>query len=85
MTERTQPLHDLGTPSPGETGARVSLQIDGQNIEVVEGTSLLRAAALLGISVPKLCATDSLDAFGSCRMCLVEVEKAPKPLPALNI
>ena len=74
MTERNQPLYDLGTPSPGETGARVSLQIDGQNIEVAEGTSLLRAAALLGISVPKLCATDSLDAFGSCRMCLVEVE-----------
>jgi formate dehydrogenase major subunit len=74
MPELKQPLHDLGTPSPAGTSTQISVQIDGQPIEVAEGTSLLRAAALLGISVPKLCATDSLDAFGSCRMCLVEIE-----------
>ena len=46
-----------------------------------EGTSVMRAAALAGIDVPKLCATDSLKAFGSCRMCLVEVEGG-KGVPA---
>ncbi|WCM28489.1 formate dehydrogenase subunit alpha [Sphingomonas sp. QA11] len=65
---------DLGTkPAPG-AGPMVSLTIDGQAIEVPEGTSVMRAAALMGTSVPKLCATDNLDAFGSCRLCLVEVE-----------
>ena len=39
-----------------------------------EGTSIMRAAAELGIMVPKLCATDSLEPFGSCRLCLVEIE-----------
>jgi len=74
MTGRNQSLQDLGTPLPKGIGADVSLQIDGQPIQVTEGTSVLRAAAILGIHVPKLCATDSLDAFGSCRMCLVEIE-----------
>jgi formate dehydrogenase major subunit len=74
MTDRNQPLQDLGTPSAGGAGATISLRIDGQDIEVEQGTSLLRAAALLGINIPKLCATDSLEAFGSCRMCLVEIE-----------
>lgn len=68
------PLYDLGTPRPSNTTVKVSLEIDGQQIQVEEGTSVMRAAALLGIDVPKLCATDQLDAFGSCRMCLVEIE-----------
>ena len=74
MSELKQPLQDLGTPLPKNATTQVSLQIDGQRVQVAEGTSLLRAAAILGIHVPKLCATDSLDAFGSCRMCLVEIE-----------
>jgi formate dehydrogenase major subunit len=52
----------------------VTLEIDGQEITVPEGTSIMRAAADLGIMVPKLCATDNLDPFGSCRLCLVEIE-----------
>ncbi len=52
----------------------VTLEIDGQEVTVPEGTSIMRAAADLGIMVPKLCATDSLDPFGSCRLCLVEIE-----------
>ncbi len=52
----------------------VTLEIDGQEITVPEGTSIMRAAADLGIMVPKLCATDKLDPFGSCRLCLVEIE-----------
>lgn len=67
-----QPEPDLGTPPVSGPDARVT--IDGREIVVPAGTSVMRAAALAGIEIPKLCATDSLDAFGSCRMCLVEVE-----------
>ena len=64
---------DLGTPA--RAGApTVELEIDGLSVSVPEGTSVMRAAALAGVEVPKLCATDSLEAFGSCRLCLVEVE-----------
>jgi formate dehydrogenase major subunit len=68
--------HDLGTPpSPlGAAGRDVVLEIDGLAVTVPEGTSIMRAAALLGRSIPKLCATDTLKAFGSCRLCLVEIE-----------
>jgi formate dehydrogenase major subunit len=68
--------HDLGTPpSPsGAAGSDVALEIDGVAITVPEGTSIMRAAALVGRSIPKLCATDTLKAFGSCRLCLVEIE-----------
>ncbi|MEE8496440.1 MAG: molybdopterin-dependent oxidoreductase, partial [Xanthomonadales bacterium] len=52
----------------------VSLTVDGQEVTVAGGTSVMQAAAGAGIKVPKLCATDSLDAFGSCRVCLVEIE-----------
>ena len=52
----------------------VTLEIDGQTVTVPEGTSIMRAAMELGTKIPKLCATDSLDAFGSCRLCLVEIE-----------
>ncbi|MDE3117192.1 MAG: (2Fe-2S)-binding protein, partial [Pseudomonadota bacterium] len=64
---------DLGTPASG-ADRQVTLTIDGIAITVPEGISLMRAAALAGISVPKLCATDTLESFGSCRLCLVEIE-----------
>jgi len=67
---------DLGTPSV-ESGTTVTVLIDGVPVEVPEGTSVMRAAAIAGSSVPKLCATDSLEAFGSCRLCLVEVDGRP--------
>jgi formate dehydrogenase major subunit len=64
---------DLGTPArPGP--ATVSIEVDGLPVTVPEGTSVMRAAALTGIDIPKLCATDSLEAFGSCRLCLVEID-----------
>jgi formate dehydrogenase major subunit len=71
-----EPQRDLGTPSPKGAVAdeTVTLTIDGRDVEVSGGTSILRAAALAGVDIPKLCATDSLDAFGSCRVCLVEIE-----------
>ena len=65
--------HDLGTPAV-DASEVVSLEIDGVAVTVPGGTSLLRAAGLAGITVPKLCATDTLRAFGSCRLCLVEIE-----------
>ena len=66
---------DSGTPEPANaTGTAVTLEIDGRAVSVPEGTSVMRAAALAGVKVPKLCATDTLKAFGSCRLCLVEVE-----------
>ncbi len=70
--------HDLGTPpapvTRGTEPQSVTLEIDGRRITVPEGTSLMRAAALAGRQVPKLCATDTLKSFGSCRLCLVEIE-----------
>jgi len=65
---------DLGTPAPVEAGAPVTVEVDGKPVTVPSGTSVMRAAALAGTAVPKLCATDTLKAFGSCRMCLVEIE-----------
>ena len=71
---------DLGTPArPGD--ATVSVTIDGIAVDVAPGTSVMRAAATAGIDVPKLCATDSLEPFGSCRLCLVEIDGA-KGTPA---
>jgi formate dehydrogenase major subunit len=67
------PDRDFGTPA-AKSKQMVTLTIDGFDITVPEGTSIMRAAAEIGISVPKLCATDSIDAFGSCRLCLVEIE-----------
>ena len=64
---------DFGTPKINSEKL-VTLTIDGIDISVPEGTSLMRAASEAGISVPKLCATDNLDPFGSCRLCLVEIE-----------
>jgi len=65
---------DHGTPAAIATGKSVSLTIDGQAVTLPEGTSIMRAASLLGGSIPKLCATDNVESFGSCRLCLVEVE-----------
>src|SRR5882757_4027790 len=64
---------DYGTPSRvAET--LVTLEIDGKPVTVPAGTSVMRAAIDAGIQVPKLCATDSVEAFGSCRLCLVEID-----------
>ena len=52
----------------------VTLTIDGMSVTVPEGTSVMAAAATLGTKIPKLCATDMLESFGSCRLCLVEIE-----------
>src|SRR5256714_13017163 len=63
---------DRGTPER-TSDKLVTLEIDGIPVTVPAGTSIMRAASLAGIQVPKLCATDSLEPFGSCRLCLVEI------------
>jgi formate dehydrogenase major subunit len=64
---------DFGTPKSESTNM-VTLEIDGISISVPEGTSIMRAAMDSGTKIPKLCATDTLNTFGSCRLCLVEIE-----------
>src|SRR5271156_1013952 len=64
---------DHGT-KPVLSATMVTLTVDGHSVTVPEGTSIMRASMEAGIKVPKLCATDSLESFGSCRLCLVEIE-----------
>jgi formate dehydrogenase major subunit len=68
-----RPEVDYGTPRRASE-VEVLLHIDGQPVRVPARTSVMRAAVEAGITVPKLCATDSLEPFGSCRLCLVEIE-----------
>src|SRR5499433_1715537 len=65
--------NDYGTPK-SKAEKTVTLTIDGQQVSVPEGTSIMRASMEADIQIPKLCATDMVDAFGSCRLCLVEIE-----------
>ena len=79
---------DFGTPR-SKSEIMVTLTIDGQSVTVPEGTSIMRAAMEAGTQIPKLCATDMVDAFGSCRLCLIEIEgRAGTPAscttPAMN-
>ncbi len=64
---------DFGTPASA-SDQLIEVHVDGVSVEVPVGTSVMRAAAEAGMAVPKLCATDSLQAFGSCRLCLVEID-----------
>ena len=64
---------DHGTPA-SPLAETVTLTIDGESVTVPAGTSIMRAASLVGTKIPKLCATDTMAAFGSCRVCLVEIE-----------
>ncbi|TIN37317.1 MAG: formate dehydrogenase subunit alpha [Mesorhizobium sp.] len=64
---------DYGTPA-STSEKQVTLTVDGFTVTVPEGTSIMRASMEAGIAIPKLCATDMVDAFGSCRLCLVEID-----------
>ena len=59
---------DFGTPAVS-TDKKVQVEIDGISTTVNAGTSIMRAGRETGVDIPKLCATDSVKAFGSCRMC----------------
>src|ERR1700709_602476 len=67
------PDTDYGTPASTSTQV-VALTTDGVGVEAPAGPSGMRAAIAAGIQVPKLCPTDSLEPFGSCRLCLVEID-----------
>lgn len=71
---------DYGTPARTSV-QHVHLEIDGFQVTVPAGTSVMRAAASIGIDIPKLCATDSIEPFGSCRLCVVEI-KGGRGMPA---
>jgi len=72
MLQFYQPEQDLGTPDP-KSDRSVTLTINGVAVSAPAGSSVMRAAALAGIKLPRLCATDALEPFGSCRVCLVEI------------
>ena len=60
----------------------VEIQLDGQTVEVLEGSTVMHAAEKAGTYIPHFCYHKKLSIAANCRMCLVDVEKAPKPLPA---
>ena len=68
-----EPQPDFGTPA-SRADEQVTLTMDGRAVTVPQGTSVMRAAKESGGDIPSLCATDSVKAFGSCRLCLVEIE-----------
>jgi formate dehydrogenase major subunit len=72
--------NDFGTPASTSNNL-VTLEIDGFKVTAPAGTSVMRAAASIGIEIPKLCATDSIEPFGSCRLCVVQIEGG-KGMPA---
>src|SRR3970040_398705 len=60
----------------------INLEIDGKSVETERGSTVMDAAHKAGIHIPHFCYHKNLSIAANCRMCLVEVEKAPKPLPA---
>ena len=60
----------------------VEIELDGQKVEIVEGSMVMHAAEKAGIYIPHFCYHKKLSIAANCRMCLVDVEKAPKPMPA---
>ncbi len=60
----------------------IEFSLDGKRASAPEGELLVHAAARHGVFIPTLCHDDKLDPYGGCRMCLVEVEGAPRPVPA---
>src|ERR1051326_4371295 len=60
----------------------VEIELDGKNVEVAPGSMVMDAANKLGTYIPHFCYHKKLSIAANCRMCLVEVEKAPKPMPA---
>ena len=59
---------------------RVNVTVDGVAVEVEPGTTILQACEAAGVEIPRFCYHERLSVAGNCRMCLVEVEKAPKPV-----
>src|SRR5216117_1712912 len=66
----------------GRGGLMLKIEVDGRPVEVPQGATVMDATNKLGVYVPHFCYHRKLSIAANCRMCLVEVEKAPKPLPA---
>ena len=60
----------------------IEIQLDGQKVDVLEGSTIMHAAEKAGTYIPHFCYHKKLSIAANCRMCLVDVEKAPKPMPA---
>merc|ERR1719445_1418656 len=76
--ERDRRVHTLfGDVPPEDT---VSVTVDGKKVRVPKGVTVLQACEAAGVNVPRFCYHDRLSIAGNCRMCLVEVEKAKKPV-----
>ncbi|MEI4485487.1 formate dehydrogenase subunit alpha [Frigidibacter sp. MR17.14] len=73
LPSKTPDGRDFGTPAV-TSDVTVTLTVDGFPVSVPAGTSVMRAASIAGIQIPKLCASDNMAAFGSCRLCLVQIE-----------
>lgn len=71
-------------PQSGEVKKpeKVEVFIDDKPVYVEPGTTVLQAAAMVGVEIPRFCYHERLAVAGNCRMCLVEVEKSPKPVAA---
>src|SRR5690606_893134 len=67
---------DMSEPNPN----KVRLTVDGINVEVDKGTSVMNAAKAAGVEIPHFCYHSRLSVAGNCRMCLVDIEKSPKPV-----
>ncbi len=68
--------------APGAAPDLVNIEIDGKPLKVARGSMIIQAADAAGIAIPRFCYHDKLPIAANCRMCLVDVEKAPKPMPA---
>lgn len=60
----------------------VNIEVDGQPMEVAKGSMIIEATDKAGISIPRFCYHSKLSIAANCRMCLVDIEKSPKPMPA---
>jgi len=76
-TVTTSAKHQAGGPPP-----KIECFVDGKKVLVDPGTTVLQAAAMVGVEIPRFCYHDRLSIAGNCRMCLVEVEKSAKPVAA---
>jgi hypothetical protein len=68
--------------APNKAPDQVSIEIDGKPMNVAKGAMIIQAADDAGIPIPRFCYHKKLPIAANCRMCLVDVEKAPKPMPA---
>lgn len=76
------PIFSRSSTDVAKKPAKIEVFIDDKPVLVEPGTTVLQAAALVGVEIPRFCYHERLAVAGNCRMCLVEVEKSPKPVAA---